>query len=296
MNILITGAGGFLGKHLIKELSKEKRNQILAATSQYDILQNEWSGNENINILSNDMVFTRPEFLHNIDVFINCAFPRNTDGVQMAKGLEYIQKILELSVELEVKSIINISSQSVYSQVRKNAADEHTEINLESKYAIGKYAVELMTNSICKNIPHTNLRMASLIGPQFNQRVTNKMVDLALENGSLFVKKNQQLFGFLDVEDAVQGILLLLRIQPDEWDNVYNLGSEHVYTLIEIAEVIKAILEMDYGKIIEIHAETDDKVLNSAMDSSLFYKKVGFSQNYTLEESIRRIINEKIVT
>ena len=64
-------------------------------------------------------------------------------------------------------------------------ATEETSLNLETKYAVGKYATELLVNKICRNIPHTNLRMASLIGEGFEQRITNKLVAKAILGGDL---------------------------------------------------------------------------------------------------------------
>ena len=55
-----------------------------------------------------------------------------------------------------------------------DAADEQTPAVLESKYAVGKYWSELFVNTLFQGIRHTNLRMASLIGAGFDQRITNK--------------------------------------------------------------------------------------------------------------------------
>lgn len=57
-------------------------------------------------------------------------------------------------------------------------ADENTVLCLESKYAVGKYATELLVNAICgKAVLHTNIGLASLIGAGFDQRIVNKMVN-----------------------------------------------------------------------------------------------------------------------
>ena len=96
----------------------------------------------------------------------------------IADGLKYIQSVFEKSVEGNAAVIVNISSQSVYSQKRTEAATEETPVCLESPYAVGKYAVELMLESICRGSKtrYTNLRMASLIGPGFDQRIVNRLV------------------------------------------------------------------------------------------------------------------------
>ena len=177
MIIAITGASGFLGINLIEELLKKDTNFILAFTSQKKTLENKFK-NRHVNVFEREAFFKVQ--LKDVDVLINCAFPRNNDNRQMAVGLKYVNDVLNHTVHCGVKTVINISSQSVYSQQKEHAADEYTELCLDSIYAVGKFASELLTNTICKNIRHTNIRLASLIGPDFDQRLVNKMIDNAL--------------------------------------------------------------------------------------------------------------------
>lgn len=179
--ILITGAGGFLGRYLI-EACFHKEFEIIAISSQKESLYKQFSGTD---ILVVDKLEALSTDWSKIDVLINCAFPRNVDGEKIAEGLEYVAKVLEKANRDGVGFVINISSQSVYSQNRCEAANENTSVCLDTKYAIGKYVTELMTNSICREIRHTNLRMASLIGPEFEQRLVNKFIKSALVGENL---------------------------------------------------------------------------------------------------------------
>ena len=202
--IAVSGAGGFLGKHILKKIM-ETDHIAYALTSKPHEIGCELGEQERIIFVHKDEY--ADVTWEKIDVLINCAFPRNTDGNMMADGLNYIKNLLSFSVEHGVKTVINISSQSVYSQKRKEAATEKTPLDLETKYAVGKYATELLTNSICKQIPYSNIRMASLIGVGFEQRIVNKFVRQALEKKELYIKIGSQKFGFLDVEDAAEAIL-----------------------------------------------------------------------------------------
>ena len=185
--------------------------------------------------------------------------------------------VFERAAEAGASAIINISSQSVYSQQRTDAATEETPVSLESSYAVGKYAVELILESICRgsNTVFTNLRMASLIGPGFDQRIVNRFVKQALETGTLNVKRNQKKFGFFDVEDAVDRIVAMLGSKKMTWKHVYNLGRDGAYTLIGIAETVKDVVKGETGKQIEIIVTDGDEIGNSELNVRSFEKDFG---------------------
>ncbi len=290
MKILISGAGGFLGKELISQLIDIEQVFLIALTSQVSDLTNRFSEKNNILVLNRDAIING-EYQGDIDVFVNCAFPRNTDGSAMADGLKYISQMLQAAVERSVKGIINISSQSVYSQRRPEAADENYPLTLETPYAVGKYATELLTNSICASVPHTNLRMASLIGPGFNQRVTNKMAKYALETGKIHIKLGKQYFGFMDVRDAARGIKDIIFSDTLTWSEVYNLGSNYAYTLKDIALCIQKSLRRKEIADLEIECEEIDVIMNTALDCRKIEQEIGFSAVLSLQDSIDEIVD-----
>lgn len=290
MKILIAGAGGFLGTELVRQLTNKEGIQVIALTSQKIKLEKIAGYSSNITVMGRTDI-SDPEFSFiDIDVLINCAFPRNVDGIHMADGLLYISKLLETAIAGGVKSVINISSQSVYSQVRLEPAAEDTELNLESKYAIGKYATELITNGICRNIPHTNIRMASLIGAGFDQRLVNKFVRQVIEGNNLCIKGGKQLFGFLDVRDAASAIIIIA--MGKNWKEVYNLGSDNSFSLLEIAECVqRTVSDAGLGKT-EIELLESDDWQNSSLDSTALKEQFGWKEQYGLEETILSIIKQ----
>lgn len=291
---LITGAGGFLGIELIRQLSNTEQVKVIALTSQQEKLKNKYKNVPNVIILGRNDIFGTTFSCSEVDIVINCAFPRNTDGVQFADGLLYIQKVLRAVTAGGAGAVINISSQSVYSQNRECAADENEILNLETKYAVGKYTTELLTNCICAGIPHTNLRMASLIGPGFDQRVTNKMVRSAVENHEITVMEGQQKFGFLDIEDAARGIIALAG--TDNWSEVYNLGTDSAYSMNDIADsVMESFWKMKNIKLSVKRQYIEDK-RNTALNCRELKKKTGFSAQISLQESIDKITKDILKT
>lgn len=291
MKIVITGSGGFLGEHIIKQCIKQNSTiEIIAITSQAKSLSKKY--NDCIEVVDKKQL--DKVVWDKIDILLNCAFPRNNDGEQMADGLSFISNAVNRATIGGVGAVINISSQSVYSQIRKVPATEETSLNLETKYAVGKYATELLVNKICRDIPHTNLRMASLIGEGFEQRITNKLVAKAIDGDNLDIIGGEQCFGFLDVKDAANGIIAVLNSRPTEWKEVYNLGTNESYTLSEIAEIISKVGEKYLGRRTSINYRGVSEWKNSSMCCDLFFRSFFWKPQYSMEDTINTLFQYSI--
>lgn len=285
-NLIITGASGFLGSNLICEL--QGRDDVFIHAFSSKSVQND----ENICYHDRNFAFTEQgRKLFSEAIVINCAFPRNTTGTQMADGLAYIRNLFEITAENHAKAVINISSQSVYSSVREVPASEDTPPCLDTTYAVGKYASELLLESICKNIPHTNIRLASLIGAGFNQRIVNKFIKQALEVNKLAVKENKKIFSFMDISDAVSGIIAMLDSDVSKWNPVYNLGTDNAYSLIDIAYTVSEVISEYENILINIETEHNEDVSNSSLCNDLFLSDFGFKAKTTLKQSVVKIYN-----
>lgn len=294
---VVTGASGFLGKNLVEAMRNDGRFRVFALSSRPEELRDKMAA-PNISFHSRTAVLEEAgkDILAG-SVIINCAYPRNSKGTSVADGLKYLQSLFAAAAENGCSAVINISSQSVYPPERTEPATEKTRLSLDSPYAVGKYAVELMLESICAGTQtlYSNIRMASLIGPGFDQRIVNRFVKMALEKGELTVNRNRQRFGFFDVSDAVRALLLMLETEPGRWEKVYNLGGTTGYSLMEIADTVRdVILETDQKNIrISVTgsdpAESGGEERTSTMINEAFARDFGFSPSTDLRESIRRI-------
>lgn len=275
---LISGAGGFLGTSLVSELLRYDEFTVVVLTSQKEKMQALFGDCPNFSVTE--------EVPENVDVFFNCAFPSNADGIRMAKGLAYTAELLRQCLQKKVKAVVNISSQSVYSQKRELPADEDTPCNLESQYAVGKYAVEQLTNSLFSSIPHTNLRLASLIGPNSDQRITNRFVQKVMAGEDLHIVDSKQLYGFLDVRDAAEAIVRFCLTDPTQWEEAYNVGCSWGYTLRDLADcAVRGGAE--YGCKSSVILEADDgKVRNSTLVCDKLQGLLGWKAKITLEQTI----------
>ena len=289
--IVITGASGFLGRHLVERLRDDERYRVFALSSRPDGLQ-ERIGGTNVTYLHKDVAADeRSAEMMKGAIVVHCAYPRNSVGISIADGLRYIQNVFESAAGHGAAAIINISSQSVYSQLRTEMATEETPICLESPYAVGKYAVELMLESICRGAQtrFTNLRMASLIGPGFDQRIVNRFAAKLIHREPITVVLQDRRMGFLDVEDAVNAILSVLDCPLERWRPVYNVGTGSGYTVEEIYEAVASALKERMTVPAPVR-ETGSDGSSSAVSYELLRADTGFRPKLSLYDSIERII------
>ena len=291
--IVITGASGFLGSNLVYALKEKKGYFVYGLTSDAEKLK---MNNicRNVHYYGRESIFSfYGKHILEDAIVVNCAFPRNSSGTNLAGGLRYIQLLFERAKECGVKGVINVSSQSVYSQTRKGPATEDTPVCLENQYAVGKYATELMLESICKNscIAYTNLRMASLIGPGFDLRIVNRLLKQAIEGKTLYVIKSNQKFGFLDIEDGVRAILMLCNIDVAQWKQLYNIGNGMEYSIEYIVNCIRYLFEKNELKMPEVQVKSENIYGNTGVAYYRLHKDTGFEPSVKIDTSIQRILD-----
>lgn len=288
--VLVTGASGFLGMELLRQLLAKGRYRVIASTNSGEKLISAF-GPGRIEIVGREELLSERLAERDILCAINCAYPRNKSGFEMAEGLGYIESVLRRIARSRVRTLINISSQSVYDPARSGAASEDCAPCLTTPYAVGKYMTERLADALCEQIPHTSLRMSSLIGPGFNQRIVNRFTEKALKMEPLFVKRSPQRFGFLDCEDAAGAILSLLETDSSAWKAVYNVGSGVGYTLEDIVQAIERVFAARGRSFPEVHYEPGDEAACSCVDGSRLTGDTGFCAHVSLEQSVEKILD-----
>lgn len=289
MRIAITGASGFLGRELVRQAAGSDLFEVVAVSTRPQQIQKELV----VDVMSADDLALGRESLRGIDLVLNCAFPRNEDSLAMPLGLDYVQCVFSGVARSEGASLINVSSQSVYSQRRTHAATELEPICLESKYAVAKYGVEMLADALCAGVPHANVRLASLIGPGFDQRLPNKFAKKAILGQDIVIEDRGSRYGYMSVYDAAGALLVMSAADPLSWAPVYNLGARGTASIPDMAHWANdAVVRLGGAgsRIIETQ-NFEEAPVDTDLDSSLFESQFSWRPRYSVKEEIDRIVD-----
>ena len=147
---------------------------------------------------------------------------------------------------------------------------------------------------LLKNIFFTNIRLSSLIGKNFEQRITNKLVKQVAEGENITISGINQKFSFLDVRDAAAALISMLNLSPAKWKKRYNLGSNKSYTLLELTQKILLIGSEKFNLNVKLNIIENDLWKNSEMDCSCFYKDFNWIPHYTIYDTIIDLYKEQL--
>ena len=156
--IIVSGANGFIGSHLITELvaTNTPATGLVKTSSNTDILKK----NKFYNIVKTDN-YMDPSIIRQLSIskpeyFVHCAWNRN-NIINTRQPLQAI----ELAKTLNCKGFITIGSYEEYGEFKKNI-QENQLCNPKTDFGNIKYALYLTCRSICKslNLKHCHIRLS----------------------------------------------------------------------------------------------------------------------------------------
>ena len=279
--ILITGAAGFIGSNLVKELFNTvddiKIIGIDNMNDYYDVSIKEYRLEE-INKLNKNFIFIKGDISDKdtIDNLFNEYKPSVVVNLAAQAGVRYsitnpdayiksnligFYNILEACRHNEVEHLVYASSSSVYGSNKKvpYSTDDKVD-NPVSLYAATKKSNELMAHAYSKlyNIPSTGLRFFTVYGPAGRPDMayfgfTNKLL-----KGDII-----QIFNygnckrdFTYIDDIVEGVKRVMQGAPDKKLGedglpippyaVYNIGNQNPENLLDFVDILQQEL-IDVG-------------------------------------------------
>jgi len=327
MTILVTGAGGFIGFHLAKELLTQGF-QVIGIdhlNSYYDVQLK----NDRLNLLYKDANFhfykidlanqTALKSIfknHSIEIVINLAaqagvrYSIKNPESYINSNLVGFSNILEACRQYSVQHLIYASSSSVYGANTKIPFSTKDSVDHPiSLYAATKKANELMAHSYSHlfQIPTTGLRFFTVYGPWGRP-------DMAYFSFTkdIFEGKKIKVFNhgdmsrdFTYIDDVVKGIIALLHSPPKPnhaWDSaqpepnlstapykIYNIGNHQPVKLIDLIRILEQLIGKKAK--IEFFPMQPGDVKETYADIADFQKDVGFSPSTSIEDGLGQFIN-----
>ena len=292
-NILVTGAAGFIGANLVKELLKTTDDKIIGIDNlndYYDVSLKEFRLKE-IEALNKDFTFIKGNIAdkelinrlfeeYHFNIVVNLAaqagvrYSITNPDVYIESNIIGFYNILEACRHYPVDHLVYASSSSVYGSNKKvpYSTDDKVD-NPVSLYAATKKSNELFAHAYSKlyNIPSTGLRFFTVYGPAGRPDMayfsfTNKLIKG--ETIKIFNYGNCKR-DFTYVDDIVKGIKLVMNNAPEKKTGedglpippyaVYNIGNNNPENLLDFVQILSeelinaGVLPKDYD--FEAHKE-----------------------------------------
>ena len=315
--ILITGSSGFIGYSLTKRLLDETDYKIIGIDNMngyYDVdlkyhrlsLLKKYNNFEfydlDIEDIDNvDEVFKKykPSIVINLAARAGVRESNKNKKLYININIIGFNNILELCSNYKVNHLIFSSSSSVYGDNKNIPYEEEANTDEPiSIYAATKKCDEVLayTYSSLYNMNITGLRFFTVYGPLGRPDMayysfTNKLLNK--EKIEVYNKGNLRR-DFTYIDDIVEGIIRVINGKPKKKYNIYNIGNEHPYFLLDFINTLKDSLikeklldkDFDINKYIKYVDMQQGDVYETYSDTSKFYKDFGFKPKVSLEEGL----------
>ncbi len=282
MKVCVTGASGYLGKNLTKELLNRDVNVL-------SIIRNkEKKYEDSANCLISDLcnkekLFKKlKEFLP--DVVVHCAafIPKYSNKkeefLSLQNNVKATKNLLSIMGDIGLKHLIFTSTISIYTgdKFSKNSSplNEKSIVDPEGFYGQDKLKAEKLCIDWSlkgKNRKCDILRFSGIHGGGRKNGVIYNFIKKLLIEEKVFIPSPSSRYSILYINDAVQAILLLLQRDKSFKHETFNIGGSEDLKLIEIAEKIKEITKSK--SVIELG---DKLPVIRSMDISKAQLKIGF--------------------
>jgi UDP-glucuronate 4-epimerase len=320
---LVTGAAGFIGFYLTRELLKQgcrvigidnindyyditlkhTRLELINSYEKFTFIKGDISDKAIINRIFEEH---KPNIVINLAAQAGVRYSIENPDVYIQSNIIGFYNILECCRYNQVDHLVYASSSSVYGSNKKVPFEETDVVDSPvSLYASTKKSNELMayTYSHLYNIPSTGLRFFTVYGPMgrpdmayfsFTDKYFAGEPIKIFNNGDF---ENDLYRDFTYIDDIVQGIVRLLSNPPmgKVQHKVFNIGNNTPEKLMTFIGTLETCLsnalgrEVSFKKIFEPIKPGD--VPATYASTNLLQEEIGFKPKTSIEEGLQKFAN-----
>tara|TARA_B100001175_G_scaffold317775_1_gene336367 strand:- start:7221 stop:8219 length:999 start_codon:yes stop_codon:yes gene_type:complete len=292
MRVLVTGADGFIGSHLVEKLLKN--NFKVTALCSYNSFSNPgWLNfiytkkKRNLDVvfgdIRDDRIFDRlllkNKIILHLAALIGIPYSFEAPKSYVDTNLYGTLNLLNSALRRNINRIILTSTSEVYGSGKYFPIDEKHPLVAQSPYAATKIAADKLALSYFAafNLPVSIMRPFNAFGPRQSRRaVIPSIIYQALEKKSITLGNINAYRDFNYVEDITDAYLKATKVNINKIKGEeINIGSNYSVSIKQVANMIKKIVKKDIPiKIDKKRFRPNKSEVNKLMGSNKKAKKL----------------------
>lgn len=269
--ILVTGADGFIGSHLVEALVRQQLN--VRAFVYYNSFNSwGWLDHSSVDIKRNIDIFAGDirdphgirtamkgcDIVFHLAALIAIPYSYHSPDTYVDTNVKGTLNVVQAAKELGISKVVHTSTSEVYGTARFVPITEDHPLQGQSPYSASKIGADQMAMSFYSSFgtPVSIIRPFNTYGPRQSARAVIPTIITQIANGSRAIKLGSlhPTRDFNYVSDTVAGFIAIAE-SDDSVGQVVNIGSNYEVSVGETVELIADIM----GEKVEI--QTDDNRL-----------------------------------
>lgn len=306
--VLVTGAGGFIGSHLVEKLAESGADvrAFLHYNSRADIGHLRYLGQEilsRVEIISGDLtdanavqkVVNGCDFVFHLGALISIPYSYRHPLEVIRTNVVGTTNVMLASREANVKRVIHTSTSEVYGTAMHVPIDEKHPLQGQSPYSASKIGADKLVESFycAYNLPVVTVRPFNTYGPRQSSRaVIPTIISQVLSKDNIKLGNLETTRDFTYVTDTVMGFIRAAKAENVE-GKVYNLGTSEEISIGELANLIIRLI----GRPVTIQIDQErlrpekSEVFRLLSNNTLARTELGWQPEISFEAGIRLTID-----
>ena len=310
MRALITGTGGFVGKHMVRHLLETGNTEVFGTTylppESYDGLPPA-ANYRQLELTDEDAVRQtlqelKPDAIYHLAAqsFVPESFesPWGTLSNNIHGQLNILLSMMRLDLDAR---LLVVGTGEVYGPVSPDDVpiDENQPLRPPSPYSVSKVAQDMLGLQyyLSHDVAAIRVRPFNQIGPGQSKRFVAPafasqiaMIEAGRQDPIVYVGNLEARRDFTDVRDMVRAYRLVMEV--GEPGSVYNIGSGQAHSVQELLDILlhqsdKAIeIMVDPGRLRPV------EVPIIVCDPTKVRVSTGWQPNYTFEQTLSDVLDD----
>ena len=306
--ILVTGADGFIGSHLVEALLNEGCN-VKAFTYYNSFSSWGWLDTFPREKLANIDVFTGDirdpngvrEATKGVDIVFHLAalvgipFSYHSPDSYIDTNIKGTLNVLQACRDYDIERVIVTSTSEVYGTAQYVPIDEKHPLQGQSPYSASKIGADKVAESFsCSfDLPVVTARPFNVYGPRQSARavIPTIITQLLNSNENILLGSLHPTRDFTFVSDTVEAFVGLAE-SDETCGKVFNIGSGFEISIGELAKSIARLINKDHDIVLDEKRMRPQKseVERLWADSTLAQKTFDWHPKVSIEEGLQRTI------